>query len=159
MMSSCAIFPRTTRSAPVFRKLTFCCGIYEAVYCCGANRGQLCQPFGASAHQPPRDAQGRLQLPAGKTLADYPHADCQLGHLFVLIIRTINYLISMAALVAMYFIVTAGFGMVTALGNAEKIQSSKESISHAVIGFAIVILAFVFVNLLVNGIFGNTTAA
>ena len=114
-------------------------------------------PCGTSAHQPPRDAQGRLQLPAGKTLADYPHADCQLGHLFVLIIRTINYLISMAALVAMYFIVTAGFGMVTALGNAEKIQSSKESISHAVIGFAIIMMAFVFVNLLINGILGDTT--
>src|SRR3989344_2257774 len=120
-------------------------------------------PCGRSDQQPPRKEDGSYDVPPGQTLEQilqgYPDAECQLGHLFVLIIRTINYLISMAALVAMYFIINAGFGMVIALGNPEKIQTNKEAIQHAVIGFAIVILAFVFVNLLVNGIFGNTTAA
>ena len=83
---------------------------------------------------------------------------CQLGHLFVLIIRAINYLISMAAIVAMYYIVTAGFTLITALGEPEKIETGKKTITHSVVGFSIIILAFVFVNLLVNGIFGKAGA-
>ncbi len=84
---------------------------------------------------------------------------CQLGHLFILIVRMINYLISLAAVVAIYFVLNAGFGMVLAMGNPEKIQTNKESIKNAVVGFAIVILAFIFINLLVNGIFGTSSTS
>lgn len=80
---------------------------------------------------------------------------CDLQHLIGLIMRMINYLISVAGAVAIYEILSAGFDMVFALGNAEKIQHSKEKIAQAVVGFAIVILAFVFVNLIVNYILGD----
>jgi hypothetical protein len=83
---------------------------------------------------------------------------CKFEDLVFLIVRLINYLISFAAIVAMYHILLAGFNLVTAMGNEEKIKKSKEGITHAVVGFAIVILAFVFVNLLVNGIFGKPGA-
>lgn len=86
------------------------------------------------------------------------HENCTLQHLIILIIRVINYLISMAGMIAIYFVLNAGFGMVFALGNAEKIQTNKEAIRDAVVGMAIVFLAFVFINLLVNGIFGTSSA-
>ena len=88
---------------------------------------------------------------------EYPNA-CQFKDLITLLIRMINYLITVAALVAMYYILSAGFYLVTALGNEEKIKKNKEAIREAVVGFAIVVLAFVFVNLLVNGILGKSGA-
>ena len=113
-------------------------------------------PCGRSGQQPPKDANG-VTLPY--KYSDFPHANCQLQHLFILIIRVINYLISMAAVVAIFFVLNSGFGLVFAMGNAEKIQTNKEAIQNAVVGFAIVMLAFVFVNLLVNGIFGSTSTS
>jgi hypothetical protein len=83
---------------------------------------------------------------------------CTFPDLISMIIIVINYLISVAALVAMYYILTSGFNLIIALGNAEKIQKAKTGLSNAVVGFAIIVLAFVFVNLLVNGLFGKAGA-
>jgi len=83
---------------------------------------------------------------------------CEFKHLIILIVRLINYLISMAAIVAMYYILSVGFELTVALGDPEKIKKYKQGITHAVVGFAIVVLAFVFVNLLVNGLFGRPDA-
>ena len=90
-------------------------------------------------------------VPCGRT----GQADCQFSDLVIMLVRLINYLISLAALVAIYYILLAGFNLVTALGNAEKIESGKNTLSHAVVGFALVILAFVFLNWVVYGIFGQ----
>lgn len=81
---------------------------------------------------------------------------CQLRDLFVIISRMINYLVSLAGLVAMFYIINAGFGLVFAQGNPEKIQSNKDAIYQAVVGLGLVVLSFVLINLLVNGIFGTT---
>lgn len=80
---------------------------------------------------------------------------CNFQHLITLIIRVINYLISVAAIVAMYQILLAAWNLMTSLGNPDKIQKAKTGISNAVVGFGIVVLAFVMVNLLANGIFGK----
>src|SRR3989344_4124104 len=84
-----------------------------------------------------------------------PSEQCDLNDLLRLIMRLINYLVSVAALVAIYQILAAGFWMATALGNPETVKKNKEALQHAVIGFALILLSFVFVNLLVNGIFGK----
>ncbi len=83
---------------------------------------------------------------------------CEFKHLIILLARMINYLISAAGFVAMYQILSVSFALVTSVGNPEKIKKAKTGISNAVVGFAIVILAFVFVNLLANGIFGDPSA-
>lgn len=83
---------------------------------------------------------------------------CDFNDLLVTIITVINYLISVAAVVAMYYILLSGFNLITSMGNPDKIQKAKGSISNAVVGFAIVVLAFVFVNLLVNGLLGDPNA-
>lgn len=80
---------------------------------------------------------------------------CQLRHFVFLISRVINYLITVAAIVAMYQILSAGFTLVRALGNSEVIERAKTGLSNAVVGFGMIILAFVFVNLLLNGVLGD----
>jgi hypothetical protein len=79
-----------------------------------------------------------------------PYEQCNFQHLIILIIRLINYLISVAAIVAMYHILLSGWNLITAMGSTDKITAGKQGITHAVVGFAMVVLAFVFINLLVN---------
>lgn len=86
---------------------------------------------------------------------DPANAVCNFQHLVLLIVRIINYLIGVAAIVAMYHVLLAAFDMISSLGKPEKIESGKKTISNAVVGFGIIILVFVFVNLLVNGVLGN----
>ncbi len=83
---------------------------------------------------------------------------CAFKDLIALIARVINYLMATAAIVAMYYILLSAWNLITALGNEEKIKKAKTGINNAVVGFGMVVLAFVFVNLLVNGIFGKTGA-
>lgn len=89
----------------------------------------------------------------------YPDAHCTFRHLVILIIRLINYLISAAALVAMHRVLLGGWDLIGALGNPEKIEKGKQTISQAVVGFGIIIFAFIFVNLLANGLFGRGNTA
>lgn len=109
----------------------------------------------ASATLLPLPALAFSLVPCGGTGQD----PCQFKHLVFLIIRVINYLISVAAVVAMYYILLNGFNLMTSLGNPEKIKKGKVGIANAVVGFGIVVLAFVFVNLLANGIFGKGPTA
>lgn len=83
---------------------------------------------------------------------------CNFGHLVGALMRLINYLISVAAIVAMYNVLSRGWDLMTAFGNPEKIKRAKEGISNALVGFAMIILAFIFINLVVNLIFGNPTS-
>ncbi len=98
---------------------------------------------------------GRDTNDSGK-LEDFEQ--CEFSDLVILIVRVINYLISVAAIVAMYHVLFAGWTLMIALGNPEKIEMGKNTLSHAVVGLAIIVLAFMFVNLLVNGIFGKEKA-
>ncbi len=75
---------------------------------------------------------------------------CEISDLIFLVIRVINYLFGFAGLVAMGFIVWAGYGMVTAGGNEEKIAGAKTALSHAIIGFFLVLLAFVLIDAIVS---------
>ncbi len=98
-------------------------------------------------------------VPCG-TAADKggPNEICDFGDLVGLLMRMINYLISVAGIVAMYNILSRGFDLITAVGNPEKIQHAKEGISNALVGFGMILLAFVFINLVVNLIFASPGA-
>lgn len=80
---------------------------------------------------------------------------CTFGDLVIMIVRIINYLMAFAGVVAMYYVLVSGFFLITALGNPERIEKAKNGLSNAVVGFAMVALSFVFVNLVVNGILGS----
>jgi len=55
----------------------------------------------------------------------------------------------MASMVAMLFIIWGGWGMVTAGGNEEKITAAKSVFSHAVIGFFLIMVAFILLDAIV----------
>ncbi len=96
-------------------------------------------------------------VPCGQSSAPN-NQPCEFRHLIALIVRLINYLMTVAAVVAMYHVLFAGSTLLTAMGNPEKIKQGREAVTHAIVGFAIVVLAFVFVNLLINGLFGDPKA-
>ena len=111
----------------------------------------------------PLPAQAFSLVPCGRDEDDSgaidPEEQCDLWDLFTTISRMINYLVSVAGVVAVFYVINAGFGLVFALGNPEKIQSNKTAIANAVVGLGLVVLSFVFINLLVNGIFGKSPSA
>ena len=108
----------------------------------------------------PQSAQAISLVPCGRSdQANTPQAQCTLIDLIALIVRMINYLISVAAIVAIYEVLGAGWWIIVSMGDAEKIQKHKEGLMNAIIGFAIVVLAFIFLNLLVNGVLGRPDTA
>lgn len=99
----------------------------------------------------PLAAQAFQLVPCGGGANPKP---CQFTDLLLLLMRLINFLLAASAFVAMYYILMSAWSMVTSLGNPEKINAGKDGLINAVIGFAIILLSFAFVNLLVQGIFG-----
>lgn len=70
------------------------------------------------------------------------------------IIKVINVLLSVAAAIAVLFIIIGGFMYVTSAGNAEQAEKGRTTLVNAVIGLIIIILAYVIVGV-VNNIFGG----
>lgn len=104
----------------------------------------------------PMEASALVLVPCGRVEhRSGPDEHCELKHLIFLFSRVINYLISVAALVAMYEVLSGGFGLITSVGNAEKIEKSKKRLSNGIVGFGMIVLAFVFINLLLNGLLGT----
>jgi len=75
---------------------------------------------------------------------------CDVEDIFVLIARVTNFLIAMAGVVAVYYIIGGGFWLIVSTGNEEAITQRKNQISNAVIGFVLVMMAYMFVNTVVN---------
>jgi hypothetical protein len=80
---------------------------------------------------------------------------CTFNDLIVILIRLINLLLAAAGIVAIYYVMMAAWDMVSGLGNPEKITKGKTALRHAVVGFAIILLSFAFINLLL-GLLGIT---
>lgn len=84
----------------------------------------------------PMEASALVLVPCGRVEhRSGPDEHCELKHLIFLFSRVINYLISVAALVAMYEVLSGGFGLITSVGNAEKIEKSKKRLSNGIVGF------------------------
>lgn len=75
---------------------------------------------------------------------------CKFTDVFILIARVTNWLIRMAGVYAIYKILGAGFNLVISMGNEEKITQGKEGITNAVLGLALVMVSYMFVNFTVN---------
>ena len=81
--------------------------------------------------------------------------NCSIGNLFQLIFNIINFLLSWAGTLAILFVVWAGVKMILANGNQEAISTAKTTLSHAIIGFFLIMISFIIVNAVVSLIFGN----
>ena len=105
----------------------------------------------------PMVAEAFSLVPCGQATAPN-NQPCEFRHLVALIVRLINYLMTVAAVVAIYHVLSAGWTLLISMGNPEKIKQGREAITHAIVGFAAVTLSFFFVNLLINGLFGDPRA-
>src|SRR3989344_8747663 len=72
-----------------------------------------------------------------------------------LIMRFIQILLAVAGLVAVIFLIIGGFRYITAGGNEETSESAKKTVTNAIIGIVIVILAFVIVRVISNALTGG----
>lgn len=75
---------------------------------------------------------------------------CTVYDAFFGIGRVTNWLIMVAGVFAVYQIVNAGFWLIVTMGNEENITKYKKGISSAVIGFVLVMMAYLLVNTAVN---------
>lgn len=81
---------------------------------------------------------------------------CNVQFIFYMVARVTNWLISVAGIYAVYKIVQAGWGFTIALGNEEKLTQLKGQITDAVVGFVLVLMAYMMVNFVTNiAITGN----
>ncbi len=71
-----------------------------------------------------------------------------------LIIRIINIMLSIAAIIAVLFIIIGGFRYITSSGNEEQAEKGRGTLINAIIGLVIIILAYVIVGI-VNNTFAN----
>lgn len=84
--------------------------------------------------------------------SDVPNGrPCTIYDIFKLIARITNFLIALAGVFAVFFIVKAGLSMVAAVGDPGKLTAAKHSLLSAVIGFVLVFAAFLLVNTILNG--------
>lgn len=88
-------------------------------------------------------------------LADLPTPGCgqlngvrcgDIGGPNDLIIKAINILLGVAALVAVLFLVIGGFRYITSAGNDEQAKAGRKTIINALIGLVVIILAYVIVS-------------
>lgn len=75
---------------------------------------------------------------------------CTVEDIFVLVARVTNWLVAMAGVYAVYKIIDHGFWLVISMGNEENITKHKSGLSEAVVGFVLVLIAFMLINTVVN---------
>lgn len=90
----------------------------------------------------------------GTTDATNPSHACTLYDLFSMFARVINFLLAVAGFFAIFQIVRAGQSMVLAMGNPESLTVAKNSLTNAVLGLALVLIAYVLVFAVVYGFLG-----
>jgi hypothetical protein len=79
---------------------------------------------------------------------------CKVQDLFILVARCTNWLVATAGVYAFYKIVEHGFFLIVSLGREESITQHKSGITNAIVGFVMVLFAFMFVNTVINVILG-----
>jgi hypothetical protein len=85
----------------------------------------------------------------------FPTKFCEAGDLLVTVIRILLGLISM---VAVLYIVLGGYKYVTSAGNEEAAAQGRKTLTYAVIGLVIAVLAYTIVSVVNNTIGGENNA-
>jgi hypothetical protein len=87
-----------------------------------------------------------------------PTGKCTLYDAFNTFIRIINALMLLAAVYAVIRIVMAGFMMVISGGNEERLSAGKTGLTNALLGFIIVLIAYLVINTILGFLVpgGNT---
>src|SRR5436305_260538 len=75
---------------------------------------------------------------------------CNVQDVFALFARVTNFLIAFAGVYAVYQIVNAGFWLIVSAGNEEAVSTQKKALTNAVIGFVLVMVAYLLINTVIN---------
>lgn len=75
---------------------------------------------------------------------------CNVLDIFTMVAKVTNFLIALAGVYAAYQIISNAFWMVLSAGNEENIAKTKAGVSNAVVGFVLVLMAYVIVNTATN---------
>jgi hypothetical protein len=67
-----------------------------------------------------------------------------------LIVTVINWMLALAGLIAVLFLIIGGFRYIFAGGNAESAEAGRQTVINAIIGIVIIILSYVIVNVISN---------
>ena len=81
-------------------------------------------------------------------LTNFQKNSCQLIDVFKEAAKLTNYLIGMAGVVAVILMIIAGFKLVVMSNNETEMAEAQKSLTNAIIGFCIILLAFVIINTL-----------
>jgi len=73
---------------------------------------------------------------------------------FIAFNNVINGAIVLSGVVAVFFIIWAGFKFVTSQGNMEQVASARQTFFYALIGLIFVILAYSIFNFVLDDLFG-----
>jgi len=99
----------------------------------------------------PLYSQARGLVPCGGYKADGTReAPCNVCDIFSIVAIATNWLVSVAGIYAVFQIVNAGFWLTISMGNEENIKKWRDALSNAVIGFVLVMIAFILVNTVIN---------
>lgn len=74
-----------------------------------------------------------------------------------IVIRVINFLLAIAGLIAVVFLIVGGFRYITAGGNEDSAEQGKKYLLNSIIGLAIIILSFVIVRVISNALTDTAT--
>lgn len=72
------------------------------------------------------------------------------------IIKVITILLVLSGVIAVLFVVIGGFQYVTSGGNEESAKKGKKTLTNAVIGIVVVVLAYAIINVAVNTLTSGT---
>lgn len=107
---------------------------------------------------------GAAPVLAGTALVPCDGLNCDFNHLFVLLVNIYNFLIGMAAIVALLLIVFSGVKIVIfqfSESPESELTEAKHGLTRALVGLALVLMAFIIVHtlLLVLGFSGVSFAS
>lgn len=99
---------------------------------------------------PPFSVSAAGLVPCGSPTDGPGNEYCTVKHVFIIIARVTNTLIGLAGVYAVWEIVSGAFWLVPSMGKEEVITKRRKHIINAVVGFAMVMFAYIFVNTAVN---------
>jgi hypothetical protein len=101
-----------------------------------------------------------MAITIGNGCASFNGLNCNAGtSLTGLITTVINWMLALAGLISVLFLIIGGFWYITSAGNEETAEKGKNTAINAIIGLVIIILSYVIVNVignLVGGVGGSS---
>lgn len=81
---------------------------------------------------------------------DLNGVSCSSNTVSGLIKLVINWMLALAGLIAVLFLIIGGFWYITSAGNEEQAEKGKGTVINAIIGIIIIVLSWVIVNVVSN---------